>query len=117
VPAGFCTDWASIPAILWPFIHPTDPRIRAASLIHDRLYESHEVSRREADFILWEAMGVVEHPASRWLRWHVWAGVRLFGAWSYATGPGRQAERRREYEAALRRSPVTAASGAPPTSP
>jgi hypothetical protein len=99
VPELFHTDFASIPSVLWPFIHPTDPRILLPSLIHDRCYESHEVSRQDADFTLWEAMGCVERPASRWLRWHVWAGVRAFGAWSYRTGPARQTARRKSYEA------------------
>jgi hypothetical protein len=102
VPELFVTDFASIPSLVWPIIHPTDPRILLPSLAHDRAYEDHSVTRSEADFILWEAMGAVEEPASRWLRWHVWAAVRMGGGMSYATGPARQQERRAAYGAWVR---------------
>lgn len=96
VPEGFLTDFASIPSLLWPAIHPTDPRILLPSLVHDRLYESHEVSRADADAMMWEAMGLTN--ASRILRWHVWAAVRAFGSMSYSTGQARQTIRRSEYQ-------------------
>ena len=38
IPAGFETDFASVPRLLWWFVHPMDPHILVGSLIHDDLY-------------------------------------------------------------------------------
>lgn len=108
VPERFCTDFASVPGwvrwLVWLLtlgrvdLAPTNPRYSAAAAVHDRLYETREVSRRCADLILYEAMGAFQPtgmtPYGRAIRWLVWAGVRLGGRRSYATGAVRQEERR-----------------------
>lgn len=40
VPAGFETDFASIPRALWSFLDPTDRVIGKAAVIHDYLYHN-----------------------------------------------------------------------------
>jgi len=57
VPEGFITNFASVPRILWP-VFPAYGRYGRASVIHDYLYASQTLSRREADRIFFEAMGV-----------------------------------------------------------
>jgi hypothetical protein len=83
VPAGFITDLASIPRVLWRLLPPIG-RYNRAAVIHDFLYAQHRggsdaITREQADGILYEAMtdsGV--DPVTRWL---VWAGVRI-GGWA-----------------------------------
>jgi hypothetical protein len=63
VPAGFRTDFASIPRLFWPLIgHPAGRYAQAASL-HEWLYRNHLVSRAESDRIFHEAMGTLGVPA------------------------------------------------------
>lgn len=86
VPAGFRTDFASIPRLLWPLIgHPAGRYAQAASL-HDWLYRNHLVSRAEADRIFREAMGTLGVPA--WKRSLMWAAVRVGGHGAYAAPEG-----------------------------
>src|SRR5437868_3762133 len=65
VPAGFITDFASIPRLFWNLAAPTDYEYSAASIVHDRLYETHECERRAADAIFFDAMAVHGTP---WLK-------------------------------------------------
>jgi len=79
VPAGFVTNYASVPRI--PVVYELAGDTSAvAATIHDYLYSSHIVSRRVADAVLREASAVTGVP--RWRRAIMWAGVRLFG-WSH----------------------------------
>lgn len=77
VPAGFKTDLASIPKILWNILPPVG-RYDAAAVVHDYLYQHNGVTRAEADAVLREAMEVL---GVRWSqRWAIYAGVRV-GGW------------------------------------
>ena len=87
-PAGFITDFGSIPRPLWSFpgLSPTG-RYRRAYVIHDKLYvapvvrseaATRVITRREADDILGEALSVLE--ASWWDRFKILTGVRV-GGW------------------------------------
>lgn len=58
VPAGFHTDYASIPQILWNILPPVGRYDRAA-VVHDYLYRHNGVTRKQADLVLQEAMGVL----------------------------------------------------------
>jgi len=82
VPAGFVTDFASVPRALWPIEPPLGDAGKAA-VLHDYLYETGERSRAEADRIFAEAMKVLEVPA--WKRGLIYAAVRAFGARGYRT--------------------------------
>lgn len=91
VPGGFVTDFASVPRLFWNLAPPTDPEYSAAAVVHDRLYETHELPKPEADALFYRAMAV--HGTPRWKRWIIYRAVRAFGGSAYATGPARQHER------------------------
>lgn len=77
----FLTDFASIPAIAWPLIgHPAGQYAQAA-VLHDWLYAYGGVTRREADDIFYEAMGVLGVPW--WKRSLMWMAVRAAGGLFY----------------------------------
>ncbi len=81
VAIGFTTDFASIPRIFW-IVLPTWGKYGNAAVIHDWLYWAQNRSRRAADGIMFEAMGVLAVPA--WKRYPIYWAVRGLGwiAWS-----------------------------------
>ena len=86
IPAGTCTDGASIPRVLWFLCgHPLQvPRLYAA-LIHDYLYDGNDLdaTRKDADDLYRDiqiALGVSSVKA-----WIEWAVLRAFG-WSHWQG-------------------------------
>lgn len=84
VPAGFITDFASIPRAAWSILDPEDPVILYPSVVHDYLYsEGYKLGTRErADRVLREAMEVC--GAAAWQRESVYRAVRWFGASRWA---------------------------------
>jgi hypothetical protein len=80
VPAGFVTDLASAPRILWAIVPPFGAYMGAA-VLHDFLYSSKIVSRKDADRIFFAAMIVDGERV--WRAWAMYKAVRLFGwlAW------------------------------------
>lgn len=76
VPAGFQTDFASVPRIPLAYLLAGDTAHQAA-VVHDWLYFSNGVSRKLADDIFYEAMTVTEIPW--WRRYLMWLAVRLSG--------------------------------------
>ena len=91
VPVRFVTDLASVPRPAWSIVPPWDNYIKDAAVVHDRAYETNEVSRSRADALLY--YGMRARGASEAHAWTVWSAVRLGGAWSYRTGARRQQER------------------------
>ena len=81
VPAGFVTDFASVPWGLWN-IFPTWGKYGKGAVIHDYLYQSKLVSRAAADLIFKEAMGVL--GVSEWKIDLMYWGVRTFGWLGYS---------------------------------
>jgi hypothetical protein len=77
VPAGFKTDLASIPRGLWNIL-PKSGRYDRAAVVHDFLYATNGVTRKQADQVLSEAMTYLKVPA--WQRRLIYAGVRV-GGW------------------------------------
>lgn len=83
VPAGFVSDCASIPRLLWGVIgNPFDSRWRRQSVLHDYLYAEQPVPRKAADLMFRDALlsgGL--RPAKAWV---MYIGVRIGGwlAWS-----------------------------------
>lgn len=53
----------------------------AAATVHDRLYVTAELSRRDADAVFLNALRA--SGVARWRAWLMWAGVRLGGYWRY----------------------------------
>jgi hypothetical protein len=83
VPAGFETDFASVPRGAWNIFPPTG-RYAPAAVLHDYLYWTQRVgdvaiSRGYADGVLRRAAG--ELGVSRVARAILWAGVRAGGHW------------------------------------
>lgn len=80
VPAGFVTDFASVPRFFWRLLPPTGEYGKAA-VVHDYLYRYGTVTRAEADRVFLEAMA--ELGVSRFTRKVMYRAVRLFGAAAY----------------------------------
>lgn len=80
VPAGFKTDFASVPRALWNIIPPTGLHTKAA-VIHDWLYHSKIVTRKDADGIFDRIMR--ESGVSSIKRGIMWSAVRLFGGFAW----------------------------------
>lgn len=76
VPAGFKTDFASVPRWLWWFIAPMGKH-SAGALVHDYLYSKRLYARRICDAIFLELM---KKKRVGWFkRFIMWASVRMFG--------------------------------------
>ena len=85
VPAGYCTDFASVPRL--PVVYWwTGGRAVLPSIIHDHCYDcrTKEMSRRTADRVFLEAMKARRDPKRAVTRWAMYQGVRLGGwrAWA-----------------------------------
>lgn len=80
VPAGFLTDFASIPRGLWNIFPPTGSWGPAA-VIHDFLYRTAPLPRDVADRIFLHGM---EELGVSWInRRIIYRGVRIFGVGAY----------------------------------
>jgi hypothetical protein len=92
VPAGFETDFASIPFGLRNLFPPLGPWARPA-IIHDWLYANggrlpeRRYSRAEADAIFAEAMKVVGVPAWRRRLMHLAVRIGGVGGWGRSEAP------------------------------
>lgn len=81
VPAGFVTDFSSVPRLPLAYWLTGNTSHRSA-VIHDYLYHTGTVSREMADRIFLEAMKSRNVPA--WRRSSMYWAVRLFGYNSYS---------------------------------
>jgi hypothetical protein len=77
VPAGFVTDFTSVPRALWPELSPVGEHQRAA-IVHDYLYWFQPCEREETDNLLMIAMKQNGMPDLK--RGAVYAGVRIGSA-------------------------------------
>jgi hypothetical protein len=83
VPAGFVTDFASIPRPLWA-IAPPAGTWGLAAVLHDWGYRTGLLSRGEADRLFLDAMADLK---VRWVtRWAMYLAVRAAG-WTAYRGP------------------------------
>jgi hypothetical protein len=82
VPAGFETDFASVPRFFWRLLPPTGQYGKAA-VIHDYLYRTvtEDFTKNECDRIFLEAMEYL--GVGRPTRYAMYWGVRLFGRGPY----------------------------------
>jgi hypothetical protein len=81
VPAGFITDFASIPRVLWSWLPPS--YYAKPAILHDYLYFAGKVgdlvvTRAQADKSFRDALKETGVNAAR--RWVMWLGVRT-GGW------------------------------------
>ena len=86
VPAGFVTDFASVPRV--PVVYTAfGNRAHRESVVHDYLYQTHLVTKATADRIFFEAMGA--RGKKWWIRLAMYMGVVVAGHNSYNSGPRR----------------------------
>ncbi|MDB5965861.1 MAG: hypothetical protein JWQ72_2361 [Polaromonas sp.] len=78
VPAGFVTDFASVPRWIPVLSTWLQDRAHQAAVVHDWLYSSHEIPRERADAVLREA-GIACGMSSLQM-WLYYQGVRLGGS-------------------------------------
>ena len=87
VPAGFETDYASIRVLHNIFLFTLFALVAGygnyAATVHDFLYSEGQLSRKEADAVLYRALRA--EGVARWRAWLFWAGVRIGGAKHYKT--------------------------------
>lgn len=76
VPAGFNTDFASVPRIFWIFISPVDRHGKAA-VLHDYMYRTEMFPRHICDYIFKEAMTSIN--VAGWKKFLIYWNVRIFG--------------------------------------
>ncbi len=76
VPDAFETDFASVPRLLWWLVPPLG-RYAKATVIHDYLYVTGELSRALADKVLYQAM--LDLRVNVWLARIIHAAVRAWG--------------------------------------
>lgn len=87
VPAGYITDLASVPRILWS-VFPPHGRYAKAAIIHDWLYDNALRTKAEADRIFLDAMTVLQVP--RWRREVMYMAVSVFGRGNYSRKGGKR---------------------------
>lgn len=79
LPAGFRSDGMSVPRFFWRWLTPKiEGHSISPGIVHDWLYTSHVLTRKEADQWLKEALiknGMAWHKAAA-----IYIAVRLFGA-------------------------------------
>jgi hypothetical protein len=82
IPAGFLTDFASVPRCFWNLMPPFG-KYTPAAVLHDWLYQNGIVTRAQADKVFFDCMTSLEVPS--WQRSLMYAGLRLGGhvAWTH----------------------------------
>lgn len=86
---GFETNFASLQVVhnivLFPIYALVAGYGNYAATIHDKLYTTGQVTRRQADAVLYRALRA--EGVAKWRAWLFWAGVRLGGASHYTKTP------------------------------
>jgi hypothetical protein len=89
VPAGFCTNYASVPRLPVIFLVAGD-RAHEQACVHDFEYTVRRRTREEADGIFLEALGSplafpegLDHPVPPWLAQAMYRAVRIAGQSSW----------------------------------
>lgn len=94
VPIGYCSDGTSVPVFLRGIL-PVWGKYAQAAIVHDLLYATNSLPRKEADEIFRDAILVlgrdIESDAptmgGRFLAYLAYWAVRLFGSKPYSAGP------------------------------
>ena len=85
IPAGYESSGYSCPRFLWGILSPAiDPNSLVASIIHDWIYDTHVLTRAQADSYFRKRL--IEDGFPRWKAELSFIGVRVFGGshWSNA---------------------------------
>ena len=81
VPKGFIFDFASIPKLFWNIFSPNGGRYDRASCLHDWLYATQCLSRKESDWIFYLAM--LDDRTPKWKAKIFYWGVRVGGSFAW----------------------------------
>lgn len=73
VPAGFVTDFASVPRLPLAYML-VGGKANAAAALHDWFYSTHMLTRELSDDVFYEAIRALGH--SRFTAYMMWLGVR-----------------------------------------
>jgi hypothetical protein len=88
VPKSFITNYASIEVFHNVFLFPLYALFAGygnySSTVHDYLYTTAQMSRRDADRVFYEALR--DEGVARWRAWLMWVGVRIGGKKAYNGG-------------------------------
>jgi len=84
--AGYCTDLASVPRLLWRFAPPAEPDTCAPALIHDCLYQTAQYPRAVCDDLFYRLL--LANGECRAKAYTLWLGVRA-GGWVAYGGRGK----------------------------
>lgn len=81
VPAGFLTDGASIPPLMWPVVgHPYSPSSLRAAILHDWLCRNPDAHAMPSPAVHRLFYASLRADGVAWLRaWAMWLAVRVFG--------------------------------------
>jgi hypothetical protein len=92
VPAGFITDFASVPRIFW-WIYPQWGKYGNAAVIHDFLYwEQSKYKKDEADKIFMEGMTVL--GVGKVTAKILYLAVKYFGKWAWNSNSKRKGRKK-----------------------
>ena len=80
IPAGFVTDGASIPRVVWSFSHPAAEFFEAA-VIHDWMYDNAIQTKAYADRVFRDV--ALLYGAKRWKVGLAYRAVKRFGIGAY----------------------------------
>lgn len=86
---GFETNFASLQAlrnvVLFPLYALVAGYGNYSATIHDKLYTTGQVTRKQADAVLYRALRA--EGVAKWRAWMFWVGVRIGGAKHYKNTP------------------------------
>ena len=76
---GYKSNGMSVPRMLWGIISPPyDPRTIIPSIIHDWMYDTHILSRKQSD--AWYRDELIENEYPAWKAYAVYYAIRIFGS-------------------------------------
>ena len=83
VPKMFKYDLASVPSFFQKILGKKETLACEAALLHDWIYKTNCVSRKDGDLAFLKLMERYNNPKSAWKRWAMYRAVRLFGGKPY----------------------------------
>jgi|ETNvirnome_2_300_1030623.scaffolds.fasta_scaffold01405_5 hypothetical protein len=83
VPAGFITDFASVPKFFRRLFQPATGKYRRSAVPHDWIYRTPDVAISKEDADIFFLQGMIIDDTPKWKRTLLYAAVRAFGDSSY----------------------------------
>ena len=87
VPALFLYDGSSMPTFGQVLLNltPFEPRIRAAALVHDYLYATHQLTKKQSDQVYYDLL--IFNGVKKWKACVSYKGLWVGGGKSWKEGP------------------------------